>query len=353
MIAHRILHVTEAFGGGVASAILNFIRNTPQYEHHLALVVDPTCLSKNLVFNNISQIFHLPKGHLKRIGFIKKIVYSSNYDLIHAHSSIAGAYVRTALSPKQIPIVYAPHCFAFERLDISATLRMVYRAIETVFARRTTVIAACSPREVELARKLGRTINVKYIPNIAASLPECLNNWVWQNPTASSNVTLAMVGRLSSQKDPDFFLATVLCLRDLGINVTPIWFGGGDEYKARVLRNAEIEVTGWLSTDVLLKKLAQTNAIYLHSALWEGMPLSILEAVKLGCPLIVRNIPAFRFLGIPERLLIDTPSDAAFAIHSLLRDGYESAEQLRSVFAFNNDVEQSKALQDLYDDIFV
>lgn len=31
----RILHVTESMGGGTAAAIVEFVRSTPQFEHHL------------------------------------------------------------------------------------------------------------------------------------------------------------------------------------------------------------------------------------------------------------------------------------------------------------------------------
>ena len=341
---HKILHVTEVSGAGTANAIESFTRNTPQYVHHVA----SPCLTGKLTRGNISLYLDLPKGHFKRIGYIKNLVASTNYSLIHAHSSFAGAYVRIALSSKKIPIIYSPHCFAFERQDINRIYRYTYWCVEKLLTRRTSAIAACSQREASLVRELNPNTYVTFVPNIALPIPRHLENWVWKKPGSTTDVSVAMVGRLSSQKDPVFFLSTVRNLCDRGINVTAIWFGEGDEAQTNLFVKNNIEVTGWIDSKSILDRLASSNAIYLHTALWEGMPLSLLEAVKLGCPVIVRNIPAFHEINLPDIYKIDTPDEAANVIQKLLLDGC-NAETVRNAFSVNADEIQAIALIDLYE----
>jgi len=351
MDKYKILHVTEVFGGGVASAIDSYTRNSKQYEHHLAYVSVPTCLSKEMVVENASRRFEMPSGHLRRIAFINKLITFSNYSLIHVHSSFAGAYVRLALSKKIVPIIYTPHCFAFERQDVSKIARFIYWVIEKLLINRTTAIAACSHREAHLALLLNSSVKISVIPNVSAPLPIQFDNWVWCNPGPKAEISLAMIGRLSPQKGVEFFLATVRCLRERGVKVAATWYGVGSDDKIRLLRDADIEVTGWLDTTSLMDRLALTNSIYLHTALWEGMPLSVLEVVKLGCPVIIRNIPAFQGLGIPSSLLVNTPDEAANAILDVMKVGNENITQLRHVFSDNNTEAQRAALVQLYDSL--
>ena len=339
----KILHVTEVSGAGTAIAIESFSRNTPQYEHHEA----SPGLAGKLTRGNISLYLDMPEGHFQRIAYIRNLVASTNYSLIHAHSSFAGAYARIAFSSKIIPIIYSPHCFAFERQDVSKILQYAYLYLEKLFIRRTSAIAACSQREASLARELNPNTYVTFVPNIAFPIPQHLENWVWKNPKSSATASVAMVGRLSHQKDPAFFLSTVRNLRDKGINVTAIWFGGGDKAQTELLGKNNIEVTGWIDSKSIFDRLVSLNAIYLHTALWEGMPLSLLEAVKLGCPVIMRNIPAFHEIALQD-YKINTPYEAANVIQKLLLEGC-NVGTIRNAFSVNTAETQAVALRELYE----
>ena len=50
--------------------------------------------------------------------------------------------------------------------------------------------------------------------------------------------------------------------------------------------------TGWLSRDDALKTVSESN-IYLATSLWEGLPVSGIEAMFLRKPLIVRDTSSF------------------------------------------------------------
>ena len=54
--------------------------------------------------------------------------------------------------------------------------------------------------------------------------------------------------------------------------------------------NKDLEVTGWIETTVVKNKLLNST-LYLSTAKWEGMPISILEALACGLPTVAFNCP--------------------------------------------------------------
>ena len=60
--------------------------------------------------------------------------------------------------------------------------------------------------------------------------------------------------------------------------------------------NAGVAVSGWLPS-IKLRRVLRESGLYLHSAAWEGSPLSTLEALSEGCAVLTRSIPSMTSLG--------------------------------------------------------
>ena len=163
--AVRVLHVAESFGGGVANAIRDYVTSTPEFEHALlyATRADAPLTSRDLI--GLADAVEMPDGHLSRVRFIRQETQRRKPTILHAHSSFGGGYARLAGSQRDVPIVYTPHCFSYERRDVGPVVRALLRAAEGLLARNTSVIAACSPREAQLAKVSPHT-PVVYVPNI-------------------------------------------------------------------------------------------------------------------------------------------------------------------------------------------
>ena len=74
-------------------------------------------------------------------------------------------------------------------------------------------------------------------------------------------------------------------------------------------------MTGWLSRSQALGWLASAD-VYVHTAAWEGLPVSVLEAAALGLPIVARRIPALEPLRLP--LLCDSPEALVAALRPLV-----------------------------------
>jgi glycosyltransferase involved in cell wall biosynthesis len=237
-------------------------------------------------------------------------------------------------------LVYTPHCYAFERRDIAAPVRAAYWATEALLALNTSAFAACAAREWQLSDWPMRHGRRYLVPNIA---PESVRV---SRPRNLGSPLVAGGGRLSPQKDPDFFLARVEQLRPLVPRLRAVWLGDGDAAARSALEAAGIEVTGWLPRSVILERLAGAD-LYLHSALWEGFPLMVAEAVALRVPTLVRRLPSFADVPRPLTLSADG-IETALGCLLVPGAGSENVQQWAHLLRHNTAADQRAALLDVY-----
>jgi glycosyltransferase involved in cell wall biosynthesis len=307
----RVLHVTEALGGGVQSAIANYIDHLPEIEH---------AVYSRSRDGQSTYSWSRPVEHERYSGglagfFVRLVrkVRQERPDIVHLHSSFAGA--ARAVLPPGTAVVYSPHCYAMERRDLGVVSRAGFAAVEWLLARRTRAVVAVSRREAALSRRLSARVPVAI----------ALNPAPFEAPAARAPATnpaeVVMVGRISPQKDPWLFAAVATSTRDAPWRY--VWIGDGDPDARDELVRAGVEVTGWTPPEKAARRVAGAR-LYLHSAAWEGGPLSTIEAATLGTPVLARDIPSMNSLGYavggerPEDLAIAVKryfSDRAYARH--------------------------------------
>ncbi|WP_163167316.1 glycosyltransferase [Arthrobacter sp. Alg241-R88] len=339
--------MTESFGGGVAAAIRHYKKNSPQAEHHLVYAPRDDAPIDAADLQGFASVTQMGSSHLGRILDLRRRLAAFDEVTIHAHSSFGGAYTRlsTAKSLKR-RIVYTPHCYAFERQDIGLVKRVLFWLMEWALAFNTTLFAGCSEREVKLSRwpavKAGRLM----IPNIMTGV-------IAGTPGPSSDqqvVSVVGAGRLGPQKDPEFFARCIGELRRRGLDVSATWIGGGNPELEATLREEGVLVTGWLSSGEVQQHLRQAD-VYIHSALWEGFPLAVLEATALSVATVVRDIPAFE--EVSEDLKLES---ALKILPHICRSQLDFAawkqknvSAWRSQLANNTDMHQERALNVAYE----
>ncbi|MCU1513722.1 MAG: glycosyl transferase, group 1 [Microbacteriaceae bacterium] len=301
-----VLHVSEGVASGVAAAIKDYVRNTPEFEHHLLFSERADSPAAGSDLAGFAGVHRMPHGHLKRARSIGRVASELGASIVHAHSSRAGVYVRLGLrSSAKRPIVYSPHCYAFERRDLSAVARLCIRLTEWALSRNTAVFAVCSRRELQLSRWPASRARAIYVPNVATVTPVLPR---YRPGAGAARLVVAGAGRIGPQKDPHYFIAAIRALRESGVDVEARWIGGGDASVEAELTAAGVQVTGWLTRSAGLEALSKAD-LYLHTAAWEGFPIAVLEAEALEVATVVRRIPAFDDEGLPA--MISRPEEFA------------------------------------------
>ena len=296
----RVLHIAECFAAGVRTAMLEYIASTPMIEHIVVAADRGEPMPESCDSYRVIGMAH---GHVARIHQVRTLCREFHPALIHAHSSFAGVYARIGCS--DVPVVYTPHCFGFERGDLPVTARRILWLAERSLVGRTAVVAACSLREARLARKLGAPSVC--IPNVGRFGHDIVRAAAGESRDGISEV--AFMGRITPQKDPGFALEAVRRIAALREGrVLFEWIGDGPAADRARLEDAGVRVTGWLSAEEVAAELSRC-AVYVHTAAWEGFPMAVLEASQLGLPIVARAIPALE--GMPEEFLADDPETVA------------------------------------------
>lgn len=281
----RLLVVAESLGAGVLTFLLEQFANLDD-EFEVKLLYG----KRSETPSELPEL--VPEGcELCQIDFklnplnVIKVIRAemeSGVEIVHAHSSVAGFIVRIAgLFSKNKPVIfYNPHAYSFLRKDYKFLPRISFFVAEFLMSKISGAITV-SVSESE------HDITVKKLKNSKGIL---IRNGVSINPEIEEaigdnegRVRVGAMGRLIHQKNPELFagLAREFPQYDF------VWIGGGDYKIIDVPKN--LRITGWLSRDCASAQLNLVD-IYMQVSLWEGLSLSLLEAMRRGKACVVSNI---------------------------------------------------------------
>ncbi|HYJ65490.1 MAG TPA: glycosyltransferase [Parafilimonas sp.] len=314
----RIVHVTEAFEGGVIEFLRCLTNATPEIEHtiiygrhHFFEKAKPTFPAsiKFIAWNDIETNIS-PVKDIKALNNLIKILKKEKpFDVLHLHSAKANILGRIAANRvKQKKIIYTPHGATFLRKDVSALTRNIFAMIEKAVSILPAKIVGVSKSEADAYRKIGMKAdyvnNGKYIPQRP---PKNIDDTV---------LNIVTTGRAMQQKNPALFneIASEFVNNP---TVNFIWIGDGNQ--RNLLTSANIKITGWISHTEVEKYLSEAN-LYISTALWEGLSYAVLEAMSMRLPLLLSNCPGNSDLVVNNMngFLFNTPQQAIDFIHQYL-----------------------------------
>jgi glycosyltransferase involved in cell wall biosynthesis len=310
----KILHICESFEGGVATTVANYADATPEIEHVLLCSTRSGKLDCGTI-ERFSTIYYFTGNKLDYIKDVRRSVDKEQPDVIHCHSSFGGLFGRVAKAIYRFPapVVYSPHCFAFEREDIGMLKREMFRIVEVFLFLWTEGLAVCSEREKQLAEGLSRhKKKVVFVPNVASIKPGKR-----LKKKEGGRLVVAMLGRLAPQKDPEFFAEVARYAKKFGGEFEFVWIGDGEERYREKLKAAGIRITGWVDQKMVAEELQKAD-FYVHTALWEGFPVAILDAVKVGLPVLARRAPYL--VGMPQKYILMEANNIAPKLVSLSKN---------------------------------
>lgn len=288
----KIVHVTECLAGGVLTFLQNFTNQLDQDEHVIIYGKrdnTPDNL-KSLFANHVSLVYWenaqreiRPKEDFLALQeLLRDLKRIPNIDILQLHSSKAGVLGRISarVLGLQNRTFYLPHGVSFARKDVSCRKRDFYVLIEKIANFFAGTVIACSQSEKDLLISQGIK-NVIVINNgieVSSVEPD------YKIP--GRPLIFGTVGRITYQKNPRMF--NEIAKRFVGDDrVRFLWIGDG-ELRHEIQENEYVKVTGWVTPDEVKEYLKQID-VYISTALWEGLPLSVLEAMNLGKPLLLSD----------------------------------------------------------------
>lgn len=304
----RVLHITEALGGGVTSALITYAANSPAFEHHISAISrDADNTGEEATLSTHFESVNIHQRNVASILSLYRDYKRIQPEIVHLHSTYAGVYIRALTTIPSSKIVYTPHGFAFLRNDKKPAL-LAYKIIEKILTLRTSRILACSRNEFNLSKnvlsqtKTREIINIAQLPPDSVIIPSSLKSRV--ECIYNGKKSICMAGRISQQKGYTFFAQVSEKLKG---EFNFIWIGGGDPAGIKILEEAGVTVTGWIPRNDVLSLITEAD-LYFHSAAWDGFPIVVLEAAALDKPVLLRQISPFSDEGLST---CSTPDEAA------------------------------------------
>ncbi|WP_396437033.1 sugar transferase [Limnohabitans sp.] len=237
-------------------------------------------------------------------------------DVIHAHSAVAGVIARLAGKLRQTPVVYTVHGFGFKP-QAPWLIRTNAWLAEAVLAAWTTRMVCVSAYEKQLAARLPMPPErVSVVHNALADVP-------WRSDMAAQPPHLVMVARMAAPKRPDVLIEALALLAPLGLQPPTRILGGGPDlarHQQAAAPMPHIQMEGDVSD--VAQRLAQHQIFVLLSD-HEGLPISILEAMRAGMAIVATRLPGIEDMLTHEEsawLVPNSPQAVADALQTLLAD---------------------------------
>ncbi len=346
----NIVHIAESFAGGVYNFIQDLVHGMPDDTHIIIYgtrehtpVNFKQNFSGNVSFIHWSQATREinPKqdfrAYRQLIELLKPLI--SDTDVIHLHSSKAGFLGRIAARQLKVSknVIYTPHGVSFLRKDVSKIKHRIFVMLERTGAYFGGTTVACSKSEMEEFHQYN--ISATYINNGYKCQPSATPKY-----SNKDKLIVGTIGRISPPKNPFLFNEIASQFTD-NKNISFLWIGDGE--LSDQLQSQNIVKTGWVTreeVDVHLKKID----IYLSTSLWEGLPLSVLQAMCAPKPLILSDCVGNRDLVIDgyNGFMFHNTNSAVSAIKDMINSkekiidyGMHSREFLMKSFTLEKMIE--------------
>ena len=332
------LNVTSALGGG-PKAMLDLVGGLGR-DRFAPLVVTPDDGPYFATYRAMGvPVLDLPMRAFRPATLSAIVAGVRRYQvrLIHSHGKGAGLYGRLAATFTRVPAVHTFHGLHHRRHGRVG--RSTYLALERMLARLTARFVHVSHSEMEEAVALGVSD-----PTRAAVIPNGTDvgeiDRISVDPVrsraalglAGATAVVGYVARISPQKGLEDFARAMRIVADAVPGAQFVLVGdapAGEEALKRRLNDlvgslglgGRLHMLGYRSDAVAIMK---TFDVYVSTALWEGLPITLLEAMACGRPIVATDVGGNRDIVVDGEtgILVPVGDPAALArrVCELLND---------------------------------
>lgn len=289
----KILHViTRGEIGGAQVVVLNLVKNMPQGFTAVVAAgekgfLEQECDNNGISFRLIPRLIRNinPFSDVIALFHLVSLIREEKFDIVHCHTSKAGVIARVAAWITGTPSVFTAHTWSFDE-GSSKIRRVVAVPIERFAALIGGPIIAVSEANRTKALRNGITSPNK-IEKIWLGIPD---SGLRATPADHDPVTIVMSARFAAQKDHALLLSALS--RTTG-NWKVKLIGDGPllaEAKRSVERLRLGDRVSFLGNRTDVAELLAESDIFVLSTKWEGLPVSILEAMRAGLPIVATDV---------------------------------------------------------------
>lgn len=285
------------------------------YEHlqELARIIPCPAFTRDIHLKNDVATYQFLSQQIKKI----------QPDIVHCHSSKAGALGRIAAKRNQVnQIFYTPHAYSFLSPEFKQPKKNSFIWIERLLSRYAT---SKTFNVSEEERAAGINLNLDRPTKFAVihnGLPEItLPSKKEVKESLGLTESAILIGnnaRLSFQKDPFLFMEIAKAVIQQNKNYYFVWAGDGplfEEIKTFLIKNNLTKNVHLLGERTDSERIVAGYDKYLMTSRYEGLPYSLIEAIRAGVPIIGRKVAGVEDIitNTNGGCLLDTKDPQRFA----------------------------------------
>jgi len=290
---------------------------------------------------------------------LRRLLVRESFDLVHLHGTRAGFFgtLALALMSRRPRVIYTVHGLSCSRAA-SAMVKGLFARAERFIAHRAHRVISVSEHDRQSGVEAGllppdRTTS---IPNGIALAPAVQSHRPLRQ--ADGRAEILIVGRLVPQKGiPVLLEAASMVLQSHPLSRFTL-AGDGPlhaELEAEAERLGISEQVRFLGTVPDTSELLARCDLFVLPSLWEGMPLSLLEAMAAGRPAVATAVSGSAELILDEETGLLVPAGDAMALavamarllqnpHAAEAMGTRAKDRVRREFSLERMVESTHAL---------
>ncbi|PZM16888.1 glycosyltransferase [Rhizobium tubonense] len=344
-----LLQVLEPSGGGSGRHFLDLCRAMQHRGHSVTAVYSPVRAEDRFVaeleglgLDAVHPVDMQRSPGLSDISAwrqIRRIALAHGpFDLIHGHSSKAGALTRLRLPGPHTPVIYTPHAFRTMDPTLGSKGRVIFGGIERLLGTHFSDRVICVSRdEYNHALSIGiPEQRLRVVVNGVASPPVGQRAAIRARYGIPTDALLfGFVGRLTRQKAPERIVDAFSRIAARLPNARLLMIGTGEmaaDIEARIMA-AGLTGRAQLRSDIPGPAAIDAFDVVVMPSRYEAMSYVMLEAAAGGKPLLLTDVGGARMVLDPGRngLMIANTDDPSPLADAML--DFANAERLQSFTA--------------------
>ena len=230
-----------------------------------------------------------PRKDLGALREIMSLIRRSDQDLIHAHTSKAGILGRLSGWVCSVPVVFTAHTWSFAE-GTSWKWKLIGAPCERLAALPGGPIINVSEANRKLALRYRVTSPARLV-TIHNGIPDQAGDAQCERGEAP---VILMVARFAAQKNQALLVEACAQLR---LQFRLQFAGTGptlSEVERIVAESGLADRTEFLGDRPDVSQLLRRASVFALASNWEGFPLSILEAMRAGLPVVASDVGGVR-----------------------------------------------------------
>lgn len=274
--------------------VANFENGDGPEVHNQEYVAE--CTKSGIVTHSIPFARHSLTGSLKCLPQVKKLLKEGQYEIVHAHTETGGLILRLARGVKgNSRFFYTPHGMSFWK-GSSLKSQMIYRPLERWICSGMDKNLGMNQEEVDVLRKWNSK-TAAYVHGIGLNLERFQkegrqrNNVRAEFGVREEDKLIVSVGELDDNKNHATVIKALSFLESKNYKYVVCGVGPNKDMLTKMATDAGLEdkvfLAGYRSD---IPDILHAADLFVFPSFHEGLPVSALEAMACGLPLICSKI---------------------------------------------------------------